>query len=210
MYSVEIMAYRFCYNNTAFFLVKCKPQTDPKADCGIYEGIIQVYGSSARILPQIQNYLNAQDPQSVHPNLIRIFAEHNSDESIDLGTVDGKVFPGPPDMNKTVNATTTSQSNHNERPNGIIWGIVVSVISLGIGIAGLIYFQGKRRVQENESLIGTPLYAEHGSTILSWDASYPNNLVVEDGRPTLVESGYYQKSLGRPSERSPRLNGEFT
>jgi hypothetical protein len=196
------------HNNAILILVKCKPQTDPKAECGIYEGVIQVYGSSAGILPQIQSHLNLEDPQGVHPSLIRIFAEHNSESSVDLGKVDGKVFPSPQDEEKDRN-TAASQSVPNEGPNGIIWGIVVSVISLGIGIAGLIYFQGKRRVQENESLRGTPQYAELGSTILSWDASFPTSLVVENGTPTLVERGYIPKSLEQLAKTSLRGKGEF-
>jgi len=145
-------------------------------DCGIYEGLVEVYGSGGDVLRTIKEHVKTLDPQTLDKGLFRLFVEQNSDPQADAGTLETATTS---DMDKTnaTTAPTTAPSGGDEASTstglttGAIAGIVISIIVLAIGIGGFLYFQSKRRAAYIAPSAGSQVYLEDGK-----------NLYLEDGQ----------------------------
>lgn len=176
-------------------------------DCGIYEGLVEVYGSGGDVLRTIKQYVKTVDPQTLDKSLFRLFVEQNSDPQVDAGTLETAT-----DMGKMGSATESGGEDSSTSTGltaGAIAGIVISTLALTVGVGGFLYFQSKRRAENVASQAGSQTYLEDGRILYlvdgqnlvsdDGDASIPT-IVVQDGRPMLqdgIDEEYWEKIMGR-------------
>jgi hypothetical protein len=152
----------------------------PDADCGIFEGVIQVFGSGGGILPKVRAHLN--DPKTIEVNarILRIFSTVTSDPSLEEEDLIEDANEVPIEFS---NNPSKSSDGGGGLPGGAIAGIVIALLLLIVGITGLLFFQHKRRrnkVRDTEAdSIHSQVYFDKDG-----DVGPVPTLGVEGGRPT--------------------------
>ena len=152
-----------CISYFTHTTVTCEPLASASADCGVYEGVIQVYGSGGGILAVIKSHLSILDPQELHSSVIRIFTQKNSDPEID-DEITTDVPSQAPLSDRSVDAP--EGAGDTSLSAGAILGIIAAIL-LAFGIGGFLFYQSKRRSQEKYTSPGTELYLENGDGLIS-------------------------------------------
>lgn len=139
--------------------VECKPKVDPNANCGIFEGIVHVFGTQGRVVSKIDEFFSSVDPRSLHQRLVRIFPAENSEVEAKMGSaVDGTSGSGT--------EPTTTSTEYGLSVGGAA-AIVVTLMVLLVGVVGFAYFQRRRRSEECDSSRRSHFHVANGEKLIS-------------------------------------------
>lgn len=129
--------------------VECQPKADPEADCGIFEGVVHVFGSPGNVISSIDEFMASVDPQTIHQRLIRVFPTGNSEADANVGSSESGATSG-------YSSEVTKSTDYGLSVGGAA-GIIVTLVALLIGVGGFIYYKDRRHSDECDSSTSSPL-----------------------------------------------------
>lgn len=111
----------------------CQVLEDDGNTCGIYVGSVRVYGEGGDPLDIIKDHLDESGEESIHPQLRRLFSVNTNNQNF---------VSAPP--------STSSEGIS----SSAIAGVAVALVTLSIGIIGLVAMQTRRRRRRRLSQSG--------------------------------------------------------
>jgi len=180
-----VMGFRF-EKEMDLLSVACTPLVMPSADCGIFEGVIQVFGSEGDILSKVQTHLNAPKTAEVNDGILRIFSAQSSSPTLDQELVNDESTTAPSPTALLPNNQSKSSNDGGSLSTGAIIGIVVAIALVAVGVAGFLFFQHKRRnqIRDSDESVNSQVYFDKDGDLGSVPTQGSRMTVgVEDGRP---------------------------
>lgn len=167
-------------------VVACTPLVKPDADCGIYEGVIQVYGSGGNILSKVQTHLNKPTTTETNDAILRIFSTQTSDPNLDQELIEEESSPAPVPLAPAPTTPSKATDEGGGLSAGGIVGIVIAILFVAVGIVGFLFFQQRRRNQigDCDESVNSQVYYDKDGDLGSVPTQGSRvTLGVEDGRP---------------------------